>query len=280
MRRAHSSLGTRVGSRQVGIGGSGSPIATLWTPNQLATLKIWFRGDDAGTNDGDSVSTWSDQSGNGNDATAVTAPTLDVATGLNGHKTVKFTGASSQYFTLPNVLSGFTAAAMVAALKVVSDPGTGSVSGPGGGILKVGSQGSSNGANEYTFSDGNIYDDFGSNARKTVGNPTPSLTSYHLCSFHSQSASWKCFINATQLFSTGTNTVGWRTSNIWMGHQQGGVGGTVLKYFDGNLAELCIFNEFLSDSNRQKIEGYLAYKYGLQGGLPVGHPYKSSPPTV
>ena len=33
-------------------------------------------------------------------------------------------------------------------------------------------------------------------------------------------------------------------------------------------------------SNRQLIEGYLAWKWGLQASLPVGHPYKSAAPTV
>ena len=33
------------------------------------------------------------------------------------------------------------------------------------------------------------------------------------------------------------------------------------------------------DSNRQQVEGYLAWKWGLQASLPSGHPYISTPPT-
>jgi hypothetical protein len=33
-----------------------------------------------------------------------------------------------------------------------------------------------------------------------------------------------------------------------------------------------------SETNRQKMEGYLAHKWSLQSLLPSGHPYKSSPP--
>lgn len=33
-----------------------------------------------------------------------------------------------------------------------------------------------------------------------------------------------------------------------------------------------------TSTEREKIEGYLAYRWGLQGNLPVGHPYKTSPP--
>jgi len=46
----------------------------------------------------------------------------------------------------------------------------------------------------------------------------------------------------------------------------------------GNIAELIFCNEKNTDSDRQKIEGYLAWKWALQANLPVGHPYKSSAP--
>jgi len=33
----------------------------------------------------------------------------------------------------------------------------------------------------------------------------------------------------------------------------------------------------LTDADRQKIEGYLAHKFGLTGKLASDHPYKSNP---
>jgi hypothetical protein len=33
-------------------------------------------------------------------------------------------------------------------------------------------------------------------------------------------------------------------------------------------------------TTRQKIEGYLAWKWGLQANLPNDHPYKNAAPTV
>ena len=35
----------------------------------------------------------------------------------------------------------------------------------------------------------------------------------------------------------------------------------------------------LSDADRQRIEGYLAHKWGLTGDLASGHPYKTAAPT-
>jgi hypothetical protein len=45
----------------------------------------------------------------------------------------------------------------------------------------------------------------------------------------------------------------------------------------GDIKEM-IFLPYNSESLRLKVEGYLAYKYGLYGLLPVDHPYKTTPP--
>lgn len=36
----------------------------------------------------------------------------------------------------------------------------------------------------------------------------------------------------------------------------------------------------LSTANRQRLEGYLAWKWALEANLPAGHPFKNTPPTV
>ncbi|NDH16640.1 MAG: hypothetical protein EBY48_06120, partial [Opitutae bacterium] len=50
--------------------------------------------------------------------------------------------------------------------------------------------------------------------------------------------------------------------------------------WNGDLAELVIFNNELSDSDIEKIEGYLAHKWGLAGALASAHPYKLGAPTL
>lgn len=50
-------------------------------------------------------------------------------------------------------------------------------------------------------------------------------------------------------------------------------------YDSDYTAELIYYNDTLSVSQRQQVEGYLAWKWGLQStNLPVGHPYYSTPP--
>jgi hypothetical protein len=47
---------------------------------------------------------------------------------------------------------------------------------------------------------------------------------------------------------------------------------------DAQVAEVIIYNVSLTDLDCRKIEGYLAWKWGLQANLPSGHPYKSAAP--
>ena len=46
------------------------------------------------------------------------------------------------------------------------------------------------------------------------------------------------------------------------------------------LGEFTCYSASLTTTNRQKIEGYLAWKWGIQASLPSGHPYYSSAPTA
>jgi hypothetical protein len=55
--------------------------------------------------------------------------------------------------------------------------------------------------------------------------------------------------------------------------------GSTGRYTDSNVGELIIAGGEMSTANRQKIEGYLAWKWGLMGNLPANHPYKNRRPT-
>ena len=48
----------------------------------------------------------------------------------------------------------------------------------------------------------------------------------------------------------------------------------------GEVAELIVVNEVLSVLDRQKLEAYLAHKWGLSSHMPNSHPYKSASPIV
>lgn len=44
------------------------------------------------------------------------------------------------------------------------------------------------------------------------------------------------------------------------------------------IYELLLYNAYLTTNQRQQVEGYLAWKWGMQANLPAGHPYLSAAP--
>ena len=62
---------------------------------------------------------------------------------------------------------------------------------------------------------------------------------------------------------------------FWIGEEIGG-GGRGIEFI---LAEMImITGSGFSDTDRQRVEGYLAHKWGLTGSLAASHPYKTSAP--
>jgi hypothetical protein len=53
---------------------------------------------------------------------------------------------------------------------------------------------------------------------------------------------------------------------------------TTIYYYKGFVMEILFYNSLLSISQRQQIEGYLAWKWGLQSNLPANHPFFNFPP--
>lgn len=65
------------------------------------------------------------------------------------------------------------------------------------------------------------------------------------------------------------------------------VGGSIYSGFTNgtlfsrvNIGEVIIIKNDISTDTRQKIEGYLSWKWGLEGALPGGHPYQFGPPQT
>ena len=46
----------------------------------------------------------------------------------------------------------------------------------------------------------------------------------------------------------------------------------------GYIYEIIVFNTTISNEDKQKVEGYLAWKWGIQGSLSTAHPYYLAPP--
>jgi hypothetical protein len=53
---------------------------------------------------------------------------------------------------------------------------------------------------------------------------------------------------------------------------------TVSFNYTGHLCEFMIYNRVLTLTERQQVEGYVAWKWGINGALPSNHPYRNAPP--
>lgn len=89
----------------------------------------------------------------------------------------------------------------------------------------------------------------------------------------------KIAVNGGTLVGNQAETSALSTSDPTFTLQLGssGNGGSLLT---GDYSEFLVFDSQLSTTNQQLVEGYLAWKWGLQGNLPAGHPYKNAAPSI
>jgi hypothetical protein len=82
-------------------------------------------------------------------------------------------------------------------------------------------------------------------------------------------------------FENGTNALvspsstNFTTGGITIGNRY-----TLNNGFPGHICEIIIYSNSLTTTQRQQVEGYLAWKWGLQASLPANHPYKNSSPST
>jgi hypothetical protein len=253
--------------------------ATLWTPNNLPSLIVWYDGSQE-TGAHDSVmNTWINRAtAGGNDATSPSGDGNKPRLHTNGAgisfptNVVRFGGlggaGARPRFTVSISTASVTSASYGAVAWVDADPTSGTDNGP---ILA-----NYGNTSRWPQTDSKIYDGFGSTTFRDWGNPTPALTSPRLYSVHANTSDHRAYLDGTALNTFGSNTVGFGSgSTRYIGSSE-----DVANSLEGYIAEIAISHSIWSTDDRQKWEGYVAHKYGLTANLPGGHPYISSPPTV
>lgn len=239
--------------------GGGGPVV-LWTPLAETSLRLFLHGDDLAGADGDPVTAWVDRSPAGNDATSIVNPAVAAAV-INGYNAL---ATDPGVMSLPDF---FTGATEMSVLIIAKSPG-----GATGGPLLASSAGSSAAHHPY-FSD--MYDHFGSNTRYGFALAGVDVTDWYMAHFHAQASNWKAFLNGVQKHSNTSNTIGWTSSpRIGQGYFIDGS-----QMFNGQIAAVIVFED-IDDLLRWKVEGWAAWEFGMEAGLPVDHPYKVGPPMT
>ena len=273
-----------------GSAGLGVAAASLWTPIELgAGLKLWLDANDSATItlNGTTVSQWDDKSGTGNhvsNGNAGSQPTYQ-ATGFNSLPTVSFDGSDdvlgkSSVIDLPNTGDLFYGVVykmdttsgiwnwIVGHRSAVNTATNGSI-----GIQRAG------GDNQIGTHNTDVAD-----VRVSVA--VTSLTVNRIATMGRTGGTngngGTITVTATEpsqpsYLSSGTQ--GWTSSSgtyLQIGGQQ--QGGT--NFLDGQISEVIACNRNLTTDERQKFEGYLAWKWNVVSTLPADHPYKNAAPTL
>ena len=230
---------------------------TFGTPLPTANLRLWLKAD-AGVS-ASSVGAWLDQSGRHNDAqqgNGGAQPTL-ISNALNGRPAVHFDPGHS--LALPSVtMAGKTAGEMFIVTRSTA-------AGASNGFVRFGSQGY--GEAYFPLSDGRIADSFGSTTDWDTGPTAVNLGQFHLYDAASTSAEWTNRLDGVTHFTTSvsksTNTVGFTSAPS--------LGGTWVG-FQGDIAEIFVFDRALSADEREALGRYINARYGLVAvpGAPAG----------
>jgi len=229
----------------------------FFTPRQISGCQLWLDGADTGsmTLSGSSVTQWRDKSGSSNNFT----PTSGTPTSIldNGRNVVNFT--SGAIMTSANQITFTTSSAffIVSLLNSITVADFGMILGftnIAGGDFSIRYYG--NKILGGTSGDGNG-NDFANGTYYVNGTFNPSFGS-------------STYLNVYSIIGTVAPQAG-GTSFLTLSSA------FMSRFFIGNIAEFLYYPGGVTSSQRQQIEGYLAWKWGLQASLPATHPYKNSP---
>lgn len=244
------------------------PLRRPFLPNQIANLQFWIDAADVNTVVGvPNITRILDKSGNGRTATALSG-TATYSSGVFNFggaavlRSLLSIGTTTPVTFFLVAATNTVAATFRAAVGINSYPGT-----------------RPNMLNLYKSSTNRIWFSGGTGA--TDGNTTTVTvtvnTNYIIANYWSPSStqvnidgtSYAASANApASLTANSTLLIGSTTTSST----------TLTEFWSGTISEVLIYNATLNSAQRQQVEGYLAWKWGLVSNLPSNHPFKNSPP--
>ena len=262
-----------------------APTPANWDPSQLTT-QAWVKAEASElTLSGTNVVTWNNKANGTNtvDYTNATSSEQPAWDSSDGH--VLFDGVDD-YLQADSAFS-FTsdeAIMVVGVIDIVAKSGYfGGVAdkyfqqgGPPGG------DSSAHGAYSVAAGDSVGWNNRFNNGATTFGSAATATKLLAVGTMASsaqyQNAEW--YLDGTALTASGssTNVLNMNDAYSYLG---GGPGGSPSQFMYANVKMyelVCL--EDNSTTNRQLLEGYMAWEHGIQSRLPSGHPYKNARPTV
>lgn len=258
------------------FGGDGK----AFSPTDIAGLQLWLdattglfdatTGGNPVTTDGSAISRWEDQSGNGLHLTSISTARPILKTAIQNNKNViRFDGINdllSRSSSAQTFLSNKTGASVFVVRKFAISPVNpvgffgyrGTISGSGANMILI--EGGRT-ANKPSIggrrlpTDGFVYIASGTNVSTTAFELQCGIIDY-------QNTDIYLYINkvkeAQNLNFQSSGNIGTPTDIVLNAGQPTGSGP-----FNGDIAEIIVYDSALLDSNRQSVENYLYNKWGL-----------------
>ena len=263
-----------------GTGGSGIVIIayTNFTPTSIATLVQWLDATDNTTvltavsgsqvANGGSAGYWGDKSGSGNHVTTNTvAPTYSLSL-INSKAGLNFQNSAGMISTAFAKSSNVTLCMVGTVKSTRGDWGTfwgHFTSGRHDADVQLRYTQSTSHINWHTNNNNGS-----SHLPYTIDSPV-----LYSCTMSGGTVMFMQQTNTTGTTSvTITESLTWAAGSapVWIGRSDSG------ECINSYISEIAYFQSVLSTADRQKMEGYLAWKWGLNTYLPIGHPYLSAAP--
>jgi hypothetical protein len=246
-----------------------------FVPTQFPGCALWL--DAADTNSvsvtAGNVTSVNDKSGNGYTMTKTGAGNIPYASSsLNGLNMMTFSGSNTYLATSSTNFDFGTNDFAIFTVVITSSTSN--------GLYPIISKNFGNATNAWTFwrNNGNQF----------------SLNNYNSGSLYSPASSSSSVASSTPYF-TSVTSLRTTTTNVYangVGGTPGGasasantvgsfpilIGATPTLNFGGQIGEIIVYNGTISTAQRQQVEGYLAWKWGLQANLPATHPYTAISP--
>lgn len=255
----------------------------LWTPARITTV-LWLDASDASTlynaTSGGSlvaangtIARWQDKSGNARHVTQATSGSrpLRKTSIVNSLDIARFDGTDD---LLETAFASFGTAYCVMSVVMSTNPTA------SGGIivcrsktagLPLNPQSAFNGSGNMGWA---VRNDAGTLSQNVISGLSASV--YYLAGGTRSGNNVTTYLDGTA-GTTGTNNVsGVTTTTVTsVGALYSGTG-TPNTFLNGDIGEIIVCSDI---AEREKIEGYLAHKWGQSSRLPSGHPYKNAAPS-
>ena len=249
---------------------------TVFRPPQVGGLVAWFDASDPSSVQGNPVTQWNDKSGSGNNAAAGAGTGPSYTRDPQGRPCMSFTG--TQWLESAATVPATTHSLIAVHAPTYTNGSDGSgayggnaslfrfqtivgsyivfpyyVNGPRGYITSFGL-----GAGDTTLLDNSVA------GTASIINANIAPTSQII------------YKNGTQQATQATTLTSGTSPSLTIGRYTPGL----FEYYQGYVYEMIVYSTSLTQTQRQSIEGYLGWKWGLQASLSNAHPYLTVNPET